>query len=115
VNDVAVVMADRGGRIVLWSPGAEVAFGHLAANAVGQSLDLIVPPEFQAEHWKGFERAFETGTAQAEGQISPFPVRLASGEVAPKPGRLTLIRCPQGKVVGAVVVFAMISEISADQ
>jgi PAS domain S-box-containing protein len=104
--DTAIVMADRDGRIVFWSPGAEAAFGYPASDAIGQSLDLIVPAEFQQDHWKGFRQAIESGAAAVEGQTSPFPVRVASGEVAPTPGRLTLVRRPDGAVVGAVVAFA---------
>jgi len=40
----AVVAADRSGIIRLWNPGAERIFGHRAGEAVGQSLDLIIPP-----------------------------------------------------------------------
>lgn len=104
--DTAIVMADREGRIAFWSPGAEAAFGYRASDAIGQSLDLIVPAEFQQAHWKGFRQALESGTAAVEGQTSPFPVRVANGEVVPTPGRLTLVRRPDGAAVGAIVAFA---------
>jgi PAS domain S-box-containing protein len=45
VDDEPVVLADRNGVIRFWSRGAEQAFGHAVAEAVGQTLDLIVPPE----------------------------------------------------------------------
>jgi PAS domain S-box-containing protein len=105
VNHYAVVIADSGGRIRFWSAGAEKAFGHLARQAVGQTLDLIVPAEYTQAHWKGFHGAIASGVAAAEGQAGTFPVRKANGEIAQSPGRLTLIREPQGQVIAAVVVF----------
>jgi PAS domain S-box-containing protein len=105
VDDNAVVIADAEGVIRFWSPGAERAFGYDAAEALGQTLDLIVPAEFQTQHWAGFRRALKTGAAAMDGQVGPFPVRRADGEVAPTPGRLTLVREPDGPVIGAMVVF----------
>ena len=57
VTNHAVVVADAGGTISWWSPGAEILFGHRAAVAIGQSLDLIVPEALRARHWTGFGRA----------------------------------------------------------
>lgn len=101
----AVVIADPAGVIRFWSPGAEGAFGYSAGQAVGGTLDLIVPPEFREAHWIGFRRAMETGAAEAEDAATPFPVRRADGEVVATPGRLTLMRDPRGQVIGAAVVF----------
>jgi PAS domain S-box-containing protein len=103
--NAAVVLADRNGVIRFWSEGAEAAFGFKASDAVGQRLDLIVPAEYRQDHWKGFNRAVEMGAAPLEGKTTPFPVRTARGDVAPTPGRLTLVRCPRGAVVAVVVAF----------
>jgi len=101
----AVVLADRQGVIRYWSNGAAAMFGYSVSEAVGQRLDLIVPDEHRQAHWKGFRRAFESGTAAAEGLAGPFPARHASGNVVMLTGRLSLVRQPQGKVVAALVVF----------
>lgn len=105
MNDEIIVLADREGVLRFWSLGAERAFGYSASEAVGQSLDLIVPPEYRDAHWIGFRRAFATGAASVEGQSAPFPVRSANGDTSVWTGRLTLIRGPRGGVVGAAVVF----------
>src|SRR5262249_10209445 len=57
----AVVLSDRTGRILYWSPGAERLFGHPATEALGQSLDLIVPDAFRARQWARFHRAMASG------------------------------------------------------
>jgi PAS domain S-box-containing protein len=105
MNSNAVVIADSAGVIRFWSPGAEKAFGYSAAEAVGETLDLIVPAEYREAHWNGFRRAVASGAAPLEGRRNPFPVRQASGAVADVPGRLTLVRQAQGQVIAAMVVF----------
>ncbi len=103
----AVVLVDSTGVIRLWSRGAESMFGYAEAEAIGRTLDLIVPPAYRDAHWAGFKRAMASGSASAEGQVSPFPAQTASGAIVETPGRLTLVRGPRGKVVAATVVFAV--------
>ena len=101
----ALVLADRQGVIRYWSSGATALFGYSVDEALGQSLDLIVPTEYREAHWKGFRRAFDSGAAAAEGQSGPFPTRLADGSIVTRSGRLSLVRKSQGEVVAALVVF----------
>jgi PAS domain S-box-containing protein len=110
----AVVIADAAGVIRFWSVGAEKAFGHVAGQAVGQTLDLIVPPEHRQAHWTGFRHAMASGTAAVEGRAVPFPAHHAGGETSALRGRLTLLREPDGMVIAAVVVFEK-SHATADE
>jgi PAS domain S-box-containing protein len=105
VDSEAVIIADRSGVIRFWSPGAEKAFGHPAECVVGQTLDLIVPQEHRAAHWRGFQRAVEASAAELEGQTTDFPIRRADGEICNAPGRLTLARLPNGGVIALIVAF----------
>ena len=78
----AVVATDRGGIIRVWNPGAERIFGHRAPEAVGQSLDLIIPEPLRARHWEGYRQVIETGESRYGRETScPFPVyaRTAGG------------------------------------
>lgn len=101
----AIVIADTAGVIRFWSTGAEKAFGYACEQAVGQTLDLIVPYEHRQAHWKGFQAAIASGAAAAEGQAISFPARKASGDILITRGRLTLLRAPHGQVAAAAVVF----------
>lgn len=105
MDNYAAVLADRDGIIRFWSAGAKTAFGHGAEEALGKTLDLIVPPEHAQAHWEGFRAAMESGSAAAEAKAVPFPALRANGEIAVARGRLTLIRAPDGAAVGAIVVF----------
>jgi PAS domain S-box-containing protein len=60
----AVIAADRAGVITFWNPGAERIFGHAAGQAVGQSLDLIIPERLRAAHWRGFREVMRTGRSR---------------------------------------------------
>jgi PAS domain S-box-containing protein len=101
----AVVMADRQGVIVHWSAGAEASFGYKASDALGQSLNLIVPETLRADHWKGFRRAMESGEASTDGQEVAVPVQRANGEPKAFRGLLTLVRDIKREVIGVMVVF----------
>ena len=101
----AMVLVDLNGVIRLWSEGAERMFGYTASEAEGQTLDLIIPPEYREAHWNGFRRALASGQASVEGKVVPFPARCATGEVIQSRGRLTLVRRPQTEVVAAIMVF----------
>jgi PAS domain-containing protein len=57
----AIVASNADGRIVFWNPGATRIFGFDAAEAVGQSLDLIIPEKLRARHWQGYRHVMETG------------------------------------------------------
>jgi PAS domain S-box-containing protein len=57
----AIIFADRDGLIRVWNAGAEAVFGYAEHEALGQSLDLIIPERFRSAHWTAFDRAISTG------------------------------------------------------
>jgi PAS domain S-box-containing protein len=57
----AVISADREGVIRDWNEIAEHIFGHSAGQAIGQTLDFIIPEEERADHWRSFRRVIATG------------------------------------------------------
>ena len=76
----AIIYADGDGIIRFWNPGAEHLFGHTAADAEGQSLDLIIPEPQRARHWEGFDRVMATGqTRYGAGDILAVPALRKDG------------------------------------
>ena len=57
----AVIVCDTNGAIVLWNAAATYIFGHSEAEALGQSLDLIIPERLRKRHWDGYQKTMETG------------------------------------------------------
>ena len=71
VADVAdaLVYADRAGTIRAWNGAAEALFAFSAAEALGQSLDLIIPERLRAAHWAAYDRAMASGQARLGAQV----------------------------------------------
>lgn len=63
----AIVGCDRDGVIRFWNAGAARIFGFVADEAVGRSLDLIIPERLRARHWDGWRHTMETGTSRYSG------------------------------------------------
>jgi PAS domain S-box-containing protein len=57
----AVIYADLKGIIQYWNHGSETVFGFSAEEAVGQSLDIIIPEKLRKAHWDGYEKAIARG------------------------------------------------------
>ena len=70
----AVVYADAQGRSVFWNAGAERIFGYSEAEAMGQSLDIIIPENLRERHWQGFGEAMRAGKSRyGAGDILAVP------------------------------------------
>jgi PAS domain S-box-containing protein len=55
----AIIAADRDGIIHVWNPGAERIFGYAADEALGRSLDLMIPERLRQRHWIGVTKRFD--------------------------------------------------------
>ena len=105
-DEHAVIMADSKGIICHWNSGATALFGHLPDEAVGQSLDLIVPKEFKERHWVGFRKAISTGVCNLDRATTNIPVRHKNGTVESYPGRFVFLQGPRGEVLGVLGLYS---------
>ena len=79
----AVVVCDAKGAIVLWNPAAERLFGYSAEQALGQSLDLIIPQRLRQRHWEGYEKTMATGITRYGTDLLRVPaINQAGGELS---------------------------------
>jgi PAS domain S-box-containing protein len=68
----ATLTVDTAGRILDWTPDAKALFGYCRSEAVGQSIELIIPPHLRGRHHAGFGRYVQTGVSHLpEVTISP--------------------------------------------
>ncbi len=102
----AIVMASPDGVIVHWDAGAEHLFGYRAGEALGQSLDLIVPDEFRERHWAGFRNAVSTGVCKLDRAATNIPVRCKDGTVRAFPGRFVFLQGARNDVVGVAALYS---------
>ena len=76
----AIVAADTEGLIRFWNPGAERLFGYARDEALGRSLDLIVPERLRARHWEGYARVMATGQSRyGEADVLAVPALRKDG------------------------------------
>lgn len=100
----ALICSDTQGVIVGWNDAAQALFGHSAAEALGQSLDLIIPERLRAAHWAGFDRALAQGrTEHGRGAILTRAV-TRSGETLYVEMSFAILTQSDGQVTGAVSV-----------
>ena len=76
----AVIYAGRDGLIRFWNAGAERIFGFSEAEAIGKSLDIIIPQNLRARHWAGFAETMRTGkTRYGAGDLLAVPALRQDG------------------------------------
>ena len=77
----AIIFADAEGVIRFWNRGTERIFGFAEAEALGQSLDIIIPDNLRARHWAGFSATMRSGnTRYGSGEILAVPALRKDGK-----------------------------------
>jgi PAS domain S-box-containing protein len=70
----AIIAADRDGIVRFWNPGAERIFGYTSEDAIGQSLDIIIPERLRKRHWDGYQQVMQGGESRyGHGDILAVP------------------------------------------
>jgi PAS domain S-box-containing protein len=82
IRDAVVVGDAETGRIVLWNPAAAALFGITAAEAVGQSIEILVPEPFRERHRAGLANFRRTGSGSIidSGLAVELPALRRTGE-----------------------------------
>ena len=76
----ATLTVDTEGRICQWSCDAEELLGYSAAEAIGQSIELIIPPHLRGRHHAGFDRFVRTGISHLP-EVATSPAVRKTGEI----------------------------------
>lgn len=106
----AIMYADREGTIRLWNRGAEQMFGYAATEALGQSLDLIIPDNLRGRHWEGYFRVMESGESHYSKDLLSAPALRKDGTRISTEFSMVLVKDEDGRVMG---VAAIIRDVSA--
>jgi PAS domain S-box-containing protein len=106
----AIIFADRDGIIRIWNAGAEAMFGYPATEALGQSLDLIVPERQQPRHWEGYKRVMETGITRYGRELLAVPAVRRDGTRISLEFSVALLHDVSGALIGISAILRDVTE-----
>lgn len=106
----ALMAADRDGVIIYWNRGAELIFGHSAADAVGFSLDLIIPDNLRGRHWEGYNRVMASGETKYKTGLLSAPGMTKDGRRVSLEFSMVLLRDGTGALCGCGSVLRDVTE-----
>lgn len=106
----AIMYADREGIIRLWNRGAELMFGYIVAEALGQTLDLIIPENLRGRHWDGYYRVIESGESRYSSEMLSAPALRKDGTRLSTEFSMVMVKGADNRVLG---VAAIIRDVTA--
>jgi PAS domain S-box-containing protein len=100
----AIIASDSNGAIVLWNAAAQRIFGFSASEALGQSLDLIIPERQRQRHWDGYDRTMRTGQTRYGADVLRVPALSKDGRPLSIAFTVALLHDADGKVIAIVAI-----------
>ena len=105
-SDDAIVSKDLDGTIQSWNRGAELLFGYTAEEAIGRSIRIIIPQDWQTEEDEVLARIgrgetiphFETIRRRKDGTLVPISLTVSP------------LRNEAGRIVGVSKIARDLSE-----
>ncbi len=101
----AVIVVDVNGLVTYWNTGAQRIFGYSDHDALGTSLDLIIPERLRERHWNAFHHAIATGTSKyAASDLLAVPAVTRDGRTISVEFTVVLVRSGDAVAyVGAIL------------
>ncbi|HWZ48973.1 MAG TPA: PAS domain-containing protein [Herbaspirillum sp.] len=100
----AVVVCDAGGAIIVWNPAAERIFGFTESEALGKSLDLIIPERQRQRHWDGYHKTMATGETRYGNDVLRVPALHKEGHPLSIAFTVGMLYTPDHKVSAIVAI-----------
>ena len=102
----AVILGDAEGIIRLWNAGAEAVFGYTSAEAIGHSMDIIIPERLRGRHWDGYRRVMATGSSRyGAGDLLAVPAVRKDGRGISVEFTIQTLRDEAGRITGLVAIL----------
>ena len=96
----AVLFADQRGIIRFWNKGAERIFGFSTDDALGNSLDLIIPGKLRPRHWEGYEHVLRTGISRYSTELLAVPALHKDGRQISCEFSIVMIHGDDNRIAG---------------
>jgi len=102
----AIIAADKEGKIFFWNPGAERIFGHTSADALGRSLDIIIPDRLRQRHWDGYSQVMKSGESRyGLGDVLAVPGVAKDGSRISLEFTIIPLRDQAGELIGLAAIL----------
>ena len=106
----AIIYADKEGIIRLWNSGAEAIFGYSAEEAIGETLDLIVPEKMRERHWEGYRKVMDTGVTKYGSDLLAVPALKNDNSRLSVEFTIVLLKNDSGKPIGTAAIMRDVTE-----
>lgn len=101
----AIIVSDASGAIALWNPASERMFGFTESEALGQSLDLIIPERQRQRHWDGYHKTMQTGQTRYGSDVLRVPALHKDGRALSIAFTVALLYSAEKMVTGIVAII----------
>ncbi|MEM6109293.1 PAS domain S-box protein [Mycobacterium sp. 050272] len=105
----AIVVCDADGIIRLWNSGAQRLFGYSAPDAIGESLDIIIPEKLRKRHWDGYHKTMATGQTRYGDKLLSVPATHQDGHRLSIEFSVALLQ-RDGRTVGISAIMREVTE-----
>jgi len=100
----AIMVCDAAGFIVLWNNASERIFGFTEEEALGKSLDIIIPQRQQARHWEGYHKTMATAVTKYGADVLRVPATHKDGRTLSIAFTVSMLFSDDGKVSGIAAI-----------
>ncbi|MDQ0085210.1 MULTISPECIES: PAS domain S-box protein [Variovorax] len=100
----AIMVCDAAGAITLWNRASERIFGFTEAEALGKSLDLIIPQRQRQRHWDGYNKTMETGVTKYGADLLRVPALHKDGHTLSIAFTVSMLFSADHEVTGIVAI-----------
>ena len=99
-----VIVCDAKGDITFWNAAATRIFGFTESEALGQSLDLIIPQRQRQRHWDGYHKTMATGETRYGADVLRVPAVHKEDKPLSIAFTVALLHGPDGEVSSIVAL-----------
>ena len=100
----AIMVCNAAGAITLWNKAAERIFGFTEADALGQSLDMIIPTRQRGRHWEGYQKTMETAVTKYGADVLRVPALHKDGHTLSIAFTVSMLFSDDHKVTGIAAI-----------
>jgi len=107
----AIIFGDAKGVIRFWNAGATAIFGYTAEEAVGKTMDIIIPERLRGRHWEGYDKVMATGVSRyGQGDLLAVPALTKDGRTISIEFTIQMLKSPSGEILGPVATVREVTK-----